>query len=315
MMVRKHILAAAIVTALGSGLTAGFSLPAQASDVKVIVNGSPITDYDIARRAAFLKLQRKKGNLTQMAREELTDDMLKRQEMRRLNIVVSDTEVTQAFERFATNNKMTLAQLNGVLDKSGVTADHFKEYIRLQMGWGRALGTRGRSQGGSRVSEQDAVQRMLKDGGKKPVSTEYTLQQVIFVVPAADRGNLAKRRNEANALRAKFSGCDSTRDIAKGTLDVTVRDLGRFVEQELPPEWSKQVTATSVGHATVTQDTDKGVEFLGVCATRQISDDRVARLVFSQEAAAANQKPDATAEAVNKKYLDDLRKKASIVNR
>ena len=80
MMVRKHILAAAIVTALGSGLAAGISLPAQASYVKVIVNGMPITDYDIARRAAFLKLQHKKGNLTQMAREELTDDMLKRQE-------------------------------------------------------------------------------------------------------------------------------------------------------------------------------------------------------------------------------------------
>ncbi|MCB8828964.1 peptidylprolyl isomerase, partial [Escherichia coli] len=72
---------------------------------------------------------------------------------------------------------------------------------------------------------------------------------------------------------------------------------------------------TSAGHATTTLDTDKGVEFLGVCATRQLSDDRVARLVFSQEAAAANQKPDATAEAVNKQYLDDLRKKASIVNR
>ena len=65
-----------------------------------------------------------------------------------------------------------------------------------------------------------------------------------------------------------------------------------------------------------TQDTDKGVEFLGVCATRQVSDDRVARLVFSQEdtAAAGDGKQDATAEAVDKKYLEELRSKAKIVN-
>jgi peptidyl-prolyl cis-trans isomerase SurA len=316
MMVRKHILAAAIATALISPLTVGVSLPAAASEIKIVVNGAPITDYDISRRAAFLKLQRKKGNLTQEARDELTDEALKRQELKRLNMMVSDTDVNDAFARFATNNKMTQDQLTGVLDKAGVTPGHFKEYIRIQMSWGRALSTRNRAQGGNKISEQEAVQRMLKDGGKKPVSTEYQLQQVIFVVPANNRGILPKRRSEASAMRARFSGCNTTRDIAKGTLDVTVRDLGKFIEQELPPEWTKQVTSTPVGQATAIQDTDKGVEFLGVCATRQVSDDRVARMVFSQEdaAASADGKQDATAQAVDKKYLDELRKKATIVN-
>lgn len=311
MMVRKHILAAVMATALGTGLAMA---PATvlASEVKVIVNGTPITDYDISKRSAFLKLQRKKGGLANMAREELVDEALKRQELRRLNLLVGDGEVNDAFARFATNNKMTLAQLNSVLDKAGVTAQHFKEYIRIQMSWGRALATRNRSQGGAKFTEQDAVQRMLKDGGKKPVSTEYQLQQVIFVVPANKRDRLAKRRSEANAMRAKFNGCDGTRDIAKGTLDVTVRDLGKFIEQELPPEWAAQVKSTSVGHATATLDTDKGVEYLGVCATRQVSDDRVARMVFAQEQNSG--KGDATAEAVDKKYLDELRAKAKITN-
>lgn len=308
MMARNHIIAAALFAVIGSSLTAGTILPAAASEIKVVVNGAPITDYDISRRAAFLKLQRKKGD----AKEELTEEALKRQELRRLNLLVGDGEVNDAFARFATNNKMTLAQLNSVLDKAGVTAQHFKEYIRIQMSWGRALATRNRSQGGAKFTEQDAVQRMLKDGGKKPVSTEYQLQQVIFVVPASKRDRLAKRRGEANAMRAKFNGCDGTRDIAKGTLDVTVRDLGKFIEQELPPEWAAQVKSTSVGHATATLDTDKGVEYLGVCATRQVSDDRVARMVFAQEQNSG--KGDATAEAVDKKYLDELRAKAKITN-
>lgn len=318
MMARKHILAAVVATALSSTLTIGVTLPAAASEVKIIVNGNAITDYDISRRAAFLKLQKKKGNLTQEARDELTTEALKRQELKRLNLLVSDAEVNDAYTRFASNNKMSIDQLNTILEKAGVTPGHFKEYIRIQMSWGRALANRSRSQGGggARVSEQDAVQRMLKDGGKKPVSTEYQLQQVIFVVPANNRGIIAKRRGEANALRARFNGCNTTRDLAKGTLDVTVRDLGKFVEQELPPEWSKQVIATPVGHATTTLDTDKGVEFLGVCASRQVSDDRVARMVFTQEdaAAAGEGKQDATAAAMDKKYIEELRSKAKIVS-
>ncbi len=308
MMARNHIIAAALFAAVGTSLTIGAVLPAAASQIKVVVNGAPITDYDISKRAAFFKLQHKKGD----AKAELTDEALKRQELRRLNLLVGDAEVNDAFARFATNNKMTLTQLNTVLDKAGVTPQHFKEYIRIQMSWGRALATRNRAQGGARFSEQDAVQRMLKDGGKKPISTEYQLQQVIFVVPANKRDIIAKRRGEANAMRAKFNGCDGTRDIAKGTLDVTVRDLGKFIEQELPPEWAAQVKSTSAGHATATLDTDKGVEYLGVCATRQVSDDRVARMVFAQEQNSG--KGDATAEAVDKKYLDELRAKAKITN-
>ena len=77
------------ITALNSVLAVGVTLPAAASDIKIVVNGAAITDYDISKRAAFLKLQHKKGNLTQQARDELTDEALKRQELKRLNLLVS----------------------------------------------------------------------------------------------------------------------------------------------------------------------------------------------------------------------------------
>src|SRR5690606_38648170 len=98
-----------------------------------------------------------------------------------------------------------------------------------------------RQSGGGRVSEQDAVQRMLQDGGDKPSATEYMLQQVIFVIPAAERGSkLGTRKREAEAMRQRFNGCATTKEFAKGLIDVTVRDLGRVLEPELPPDWEKQ---------------------------------------------------------------------------
>ncbi len=314
MVLKKRILAMAAATVLGFA-TAGFGPDvgsAFASEVKIIVNGQPITTFDISHRAAFLKLQRRKGNLNEMARQDMTDDALKRLEMARLKISIPDSEVNAAYERFATSNKMNTAQLTSILNQTNVTPQHFKEYIRTQMGWGRVMSAKFRNNG--LMSEQDAVQRMLKDGGNKPTATEYLLQQVIFVVPANKRdSSLARRRQEAKAFRARFNGCDATKQAAKGILDVTIRDLGYVLDLQLPPDWSKEVKATSTGHATTIRDTEKGVEFLGVCKTRQVSDDRVAQLVFSQEAAGGQ--GDKDSEALSKNYLEDLRKAAKIVTR
>ncbi|ERM02719.1 molecular chaperone SurA [Brucella intermedia 229E] len=310
--------AAVCLTTLGTVAAPAFAAGA-GSEVKVIVSGNAITNSDIQHRMAFLKLQRKGGNLAQVAKQELTDEMLKRIEMKSRGIDISDRQVDEAYAGFATRNKMSLAQLNQLMNQSGVTPDHFKKYIMVQMGWGgRLVSARFRATG--MVSEQEAVQRMLKDGGKKPVATEYRLQQVIFVVPASKRSPpalLAKRKQEANALRSRFQNCDATRQQAKGILDVTVRDLGRIIEQQLPNEWSKAIKSTSVGGTTPPpQETEKGVEFLAVCSTRQVSDDRVAQLVFSMEGAdsppAGQEKK---AEQLSEKYLGELREKAKIINR
>jgi len=278
---------------------------AHASEIKYVVNNIPVTSYDIARRNAFMKLQRRTGS----ASDAMIEQALQMAEITRLRINVPDKQVDDAYARFASGNKLQVSQLDQILAQSGVTKQHFKSYIRAQIGWNQALGARARSEG--RVSEQDAVKRMLEKGGQKPTATEYMLQQVIFVVPASDRkSQMAKRKREAEAMRARFNGCDSTREFAKGLIDVTVRDLGRVVAPELPPEWEKPIKASQPGQATPVRETDRGVEFIGVCSTREVSDDRVARMVFQNEAA-----EDGSVDDLSKKYMEELRKNARITNR
>jgi peptidyl-prolyl cis-trans isomerase SurA len=282
--------------------------PAFASEIKYVVNSIPITTGDIQHRAAFLRLQHKKGD----AAQEMIDQTLRVAEANRLGIRVGDAQVEAAYERFASTNKMQLKQLDGVMEKSGVSKEHFKAFIRAQMAWNQALSARYRSgDGGGALSEQDAVKRMLDKGGSKPSATEYMLQQVIFVVPAAERtATLAKRKREADAMRARYNGCNTTREFAKGLIDVTVRDLGRVLAPQLPPDWAEQIKATKVGGATTTRETDRGVEFIGICSAREVSDDKVAQLVFQSEGST-----DKNADELSKKYVDELRKKARIVER
>ena len=168
-----------------------------------------------------------------------------------------------------------------------------------------------RSRSGAVLSEQDVVQKMLQQGGQKPTATEYMLQQVIFVVPSAQRGQLmAKRKREAQAMRDRFNGCENTVQFAKGLIDVTVRDMGRVLAPELPPEWKDQIAGTRPGAATPIRETERGVEFIGVCSSREVSDDHVARMVFqSQETG------DESFEKASKDYMTELREKARIVRR
>lgn len=294
---------------------AGFTAPiavtaaqAQSSEVRYVVNNIPVTSYDIQRRAAFLRLQNRGGNLQKIAADEMIDQAIRAAEMRRLRINVSDEQVASAYERFARSNNMSSSQMDNVLSQAGVTRAHFVEFIRSQMGWGQVVGAR---ESGGRVSEQDAVQRMLQQGGNKPTATEYMLQQVIFVIPARERNaKMGVRTREAEALRQRFRGCDSTREFAKGLIDVTVRDLGRVLETELPPDWEKQIKSTRAGSATAPKQTERGVEFIGICSSREVSDDRVAQMVFQAE-----QGGGANDDGASDKIMKELRSKAQIIRR
>jgi peptidyl-prolyl cis-trans isomerase SurA len=299
----------ALAAVLALGIGAATILPVDATEIRYVVNDRPITSFDIERRAALLRLMQRKGNVNELAAEEMIDQTLRQQEMARSGVNITQAMVDESYRNFAGSNNMTVAQLDQILGQAGVGKEHFKEFIRTQIGWGRVMQSRSRS--GTILSEQDVVQKMLQQGGQKPTATEYMLQQVIFVVPAAQRGQLlAKRKREAQAMRDRFNGCANTVQFAKGLIDVTVRDMGRVLAPELPPEWKDQISNTRPGNATPIRETERGVEFIGICSAREVSDDHVARMVFQSQQAG-----DGSFEDAAKEYMAELRKKARIVRR
>ncbi|MEF0939283.1 peptidylprolyl isomerase [Rhizobium sp. BR 362] len=296
---------------------ASFALPSSdvafaASEVKVVVNNTVITSGDIAKRVNFLKLQHAKGDLNKLAQQQLVDETLKRAEIARVRMSVSTTDVDNAFARFAASNKMSPQQLGQILDKMGVTTDHFKSYIAISMSWPRVVNARFGSNGGNRMSNDDLVTRMTENK-TKPVTTEYFLKQVVFVVPAAKRNSiLGKRKAEAEASRAKFPGCDQAKVFAATMHDVSVQDLGRVLAPDLPDAW-KPLLEKAKGNTTDAIVTDRGVEYVAICSQRQVNDDVAAAAVFrAEDLGKANAQG---VSANDKKYMDELRSKAQILYR
>ena len=278
------------------------------TQIPAVVNGEAITKLMVSRRAAFLKLRRAPNASRAAARDELIEEALKMQEGRRRGVRVPPQRVDAAYANFAKGNKLTVSQLSTILNQSGVTPAGFKDFIRAQITWSSLVAQQGNGAVSKPLTEREAVARMLKAGGEKPTATEYLLQQVIFVVPEAKRSSAAveARRREAKALRQRFTSCDQTIGFAKGLKDVTVRDLGRKLGPELPGDWKPFIEKTPAGKATEVRTTARGVEFIGVCRAREVSDDRTAQLVFSTQDAKSD------GGDVGKKYLAALRERAKI---
>ena len=231
----------------------------------MIVNNIPITTYDIQRRAAFLKLQRSSGNLSALAETTWSTRRCRIGEAQRLDIRSPTSRSTPPTATSPQSNKMPVKQLDGIMNQTGVTKAHFKEFIRAQMAGTRRCSARYRADGG-----HDRAGRGAKDAeaGRRQANRDR-IHAAAGDLRRAGRASAArsrKRKREADAMRARFTGCDSTREFAKGLIDVTVRDLGRELAPELPGDWAEQIKSTKIGGATPVRETDRGVEFIGICS-------------------------------------------------
>lgn len=277
---------------------------AAATSIQVVVNGQPITTYDIEHRIAFLRLQHTKGDLRSKAKEQMIEQMLKSQAIVRAHASVSTDAVDASYARFAKANKLNTQQLTQILTRAGVGEKHFKAFIAVQMSWPRLVKARSAGQGDT----HDLVAKMLESGKSKPSTTEYILQQVIFVVPKGKKATLSTRKTQAEAMRARFQGCDNSRDVAAQLRDVAVRDLGRIMQPELPADWKDYIEKTPQGKTTPIRVTDRGVEFIAVCSAKTVSDDLAAATVFK-----AQSEDESGSNSQSKELLDLLRKHATII--
>ncbi|MGB7287685.1 MAG: SurA N-terminal domain-containing protein [Salaquimonas sp.] len=282
------------------------------TNISAIVNGQAITNYDVQRRVAFLKLRRVSGNRNDKALEELVEQNLKLQEANLRGTRASDTQVDGAFANFAKSNRMSTNQLGNMLGQSGVSIGHFKEFIRGQMSWSRTVQGKFRSDTVSK-STSDAIFQIRKEGGEKPTSNEYLLEQTIFVVPAgSSKSVISQRRTEALAFKSTFTKCGETITKAAGLRDVTVRTLPRSLELQLPPNWKDEISKLDEGQTTKIQNTDKGVEFIAVCSKKLVSDDNVA-IVTNQQS--EFDKFNESSDQAGADYLAELKSKAKIIYR
>jgi peptidyl-prolyl cis-trans isomerase SurA len=279
--------------------------PVGNSSIPVLVNDVPITAYDINQRLRLMRLGGGKASDT-AAREELIDETLEMLEAARQGVSVPPAQVDAAFASIGSRLKMSPAQLTKGLASQGIQASALRKRLEAQMAW-QTLVARPTQQKASVKTEE--VNAILSEKGDPTALTitEYTLQQIIFVVPSGSgAGVYAQRRSEAAAFRQRFPGCDQSLAKAKLLRGVVVKDIGRRDSTQLQGPDGDAIQKTAVGSTTPPQQTGQGIELVAVCASHSIQSASGAR------ADAENTLYLKQAEGLGKDYLKELRDRAII---
>jgi peptidyl-prolyl cis-trans isomerase SurA len=244
---------------------------ATAQHVVVIVNGDPITALDIEQRAKLIQLSTHKAPPRQEVLDELINEKLKVREARRWGLEIGDAEVDQSLATMAQRMRYTPEQLVEGLAKAGIHVNTLKARIRADLAWQQLV--RGRFQAALQIGEKDIV-AASEPKVEEAVGFDYTLRPILFFAPSGSSPSFIDgRKREAEALRARFPGCEEGVPFVRALRDVVVREPVVRNSAGLPPELRKVLEATEVGKLTPPEVTKLGVEMFAVCGKKESSAD------------------------------------------
>lgn len=278
--------------------------------VALMVNGDPITNFDIEQRMKLIMLSTHKAGVRQDVVKELIDERLKLQLVKRYGMEGVDVEVNTAFDNMARRMKLTPAQFIEQIGKSGVLPGTLKSRMKAEIIWTQIV--RGKYQASFQlINDKDVLTKMeanKAEASAELVGTDYTLRPILFVVPRRSaQAVIDSRRKDAEALKARFQDCDEGIRYARGLRDVAIRPPVIKSSADLPPQLREMLDKTEVGRLTSPEVTAQGIEIFALCSKKQSKADNT---VGKKEA--RDELYNATFQRHSKEFLSELRSQAMI---
>jgi len=291
----------------GALIATGSISPARAQ-VAVMVNGEPITNFDIEQRSKLLILSTKKAPDRQQVINELIDEKVKIREGKKFGIDPSAADVDQSYAAMSSRMHITADQLTKSLESQGIRPDTLKARVRADMVWSNLV--RGRYKESLQVSEKDvaaAVQEEGSDEKQKTQSFEYKMQPIVLVVPRGSAPEAVEtRKKEAEALRARIQSCTEANAFFKSMPNAAIREPVTKTSADLPPSLREVLDSTSIGHLTPPELTKQGVEMVVLCGREPTTVDTPKKKEVREKMFADKY------EAKSKSYLHEVRGAAMI---
>ena len=286
-------------------LTGGVA-PLRAQSVAVMVNGEPITNYDIEQRSKLNFLTTHKQMSRQEVINELIDEKVKIKEAKRFGVDPTSSDIEQSFAAMSQRMRITADQLAKTLENQGIRPETMKARIRADMVWTSLV--RGRYKESLQVGEKD-VNEKAQEGGEKTEAEafEYKMQPIVLIVPrGSPPAMIESRKREADALRERVQTCEEANSYFKSMQNAAIREPVTKTSADLPGPLRELLDKTPIGHLTTPEITKQGVEMVALCGRKPTTVDtpkkREIRDKLFQE----------KYEKKSKDYLAEIRKAAMI---
>jgi peptidyl-prolyl cis-trans isomerase SurA len=289
----------------------GCATPSFAQSVVVMVNGEPITSYDIEQRTKLDFLSTHKAPSRQEVIDELIDQKVKVREAKQFGVDPSSSDVDASFAQMSSRMHITADQLAKSLETQGIRPETLKERIKADMVWTSLV--RGRYKESLQVGEKEvaAAARTQGDDGKdeklNAESFEYQMQPIVLIVPRGSPPTVVEARvKEAEALRNRLQTCEEANTFFKSMPNAAIRDSVTKTSADLPPTIREGLDKTPIGHLTAPEVTKQGVEMVVLCSRKPTTVDTPKKREIRDKMFAEK------FEAKSKAYLQQIRKAAMI---
>jgi peptidyl-prolyl cis-trans isomerase SurA len=279
-----------------------------AQTVAVMVNGEPITAYDIDQRSKLNVLSHKASTRQQVI-DELIDEKVKIKEAKKFGVDPTSSDIDSAFAQMSSRMRTTPELLAKSLEAQGIRTETLKSRIKADMVWGSLV--RGRFKESLQVGEKDvaaAVQVNADDKDKPQTeSFEYQMRPIVLIVPrGAAPAAIEVRRKEAEALRGRVQTCDEATAFFKSMQNAAIRDPVSKTSADLPAPLRDVLDKTPIGHLTAPEVTKQGIEMVALCGRKPTTVDTPKKREVREKMFAEK------FEKKSKAYLEEIRKAAMI---
>lgn len=149
-----------------------------------MVNGDPITDFDVEQRSKLDQLTTQKTPSRQDVINTLIDDKIKLKEGKKYGVDPGVSDINQSYEGMAQRMRISPDQLTKSLESKGVRPETLKNRMRSEMVWTSLV--RGRFKEKLMVGEKDVADKVREGGDELPDRGDR-------IQDAADRADRAAR--------------------------------------------------------------------------------------------------------------------------
>ena len=139
--------------------------PLRAQTVAVMVNGEPITNYDIEQRSKLNFLTTHKPPIRQDVINELIDEKVKIREGKKFGVDPTASDIDQSYAAMSSRMRITPDQLTKSLESQGIRPDTLKARMKAEMVWTSLV--RGRFKESLQVGEKDVAAAAQAGGSEK----------------------------------------------------------------------------------------------------------------------------------------------------
>jgi len=281
--------------------------PAFGQQVVALVNGEPITSFDVEQRGKLIQISSHKTPSRQEILDELVNDKLKLREAKRWGVEITNDEADAQFAGMARRQGLNAEQFTKQIGGLGIAPETLKARIRADTAWNRLV--RGRFQSSFQFGEKDILSAMEQRKGdeKDQIGYEYRLRPIVFIVPKGSAPAVVEaRRKDAEAFRARFQTCEEAVASARGMKDVAVRNAVTRMSADLAPALRTLLENTPVGRLTAPESTAEGLQLFALCDRKQTTEETPIKRQVREEMF------NASFENRTKRYLEELRRSAMI---